>query len=173
MPANPPVAEEAVALSAADVAFFQSAVSILASAQGPDRQPVMARAIGVSVEPDTGRVRMVLRDDDAADLMAGARAHDRVAVMLSRPSTNETMQLKGDRVAVEPTNAEDDAVRRRYLPAMIGELMPLGFSAELIGCVMSDHGGPTSVLSFRPTQQFDQTPGPGAGRCRGIPQPVR
>lgn len=148
------------------VAFIQSPVSILVSSQGIDGLPVLARAIVALVTPDGDRIRLCLRSHDAAALLQGAAAHGQVAAMFSRPSTSETIQIKGNAVVIEDTLPADDAARRRYLPAMITELMPLGHGAELVACIVSDHGSPLRILSFRPSVVFDQTPGPGAGEPR-------
>lgn len=153
-------------LSADVVAFIQSPVSILVSSKGIDGLPVLARAIVALVTPDGDRIRLCLRSHDAAALLQGAEAHGQVAVMFSRPSTSETIQIKGSAIAVEDTTPADDAARRRYLPAMITELMPLGHGADLVACIVSDHGSPLRILSFSPTVVFDQTPGPGAGEPR-------
>lgn len=163
---NLPAWDDGVMLQPAEAAFVQSQVSIMAAAKGLNGQPVIARGIGATVEPDSGRIRVILRDNDADELMAGVKAHDHVAVTFTRPQTDVSMQIKGNAVAILPANAADVAAHRRYVPAMVAELLPLGFDAGLIGCVVSDNGSPISILSFRPTQLFDQTPGPKAGQRR-------
>jgi hypothetical protein len=173
VPTVPESTGEAIRLDEADAAFIQSSVSILVAAEGPGRRPVMARAVSVLVDAVSGRVRLCLRTDDAAALIAGAGANGRVAAMFSRPQTNDTIQLKGDRVAIEAPTPADEAARRRYVPQMVAELMPLGFEPAFIGCVMSDHGSPIAVLAFTPTALFDQTPGPQAGRRRAAGEKAR
>jgi hypothetical protein len=157
---------QAFRLAAPDVAFIESGVSIIAAAQALDGSPAIARAIGARVDAERGRVRLYLRRQDAEALLVGAATHSLATAMFSRPSTTESIQVKGDGAAVETPTAEDDAARRRYLPAMIAELMPLGFDASYVCCLASDHGSPLAILSFAPRVVFDQTPGPRAGERR-------
>ena len=168
--ANLPACDDGAVLQPAEVAFIQSQVSIMVAAQGLNGQPVIARGIGSTAEADSGRIRIILRDNDATDLMAGAETHDQVAVTFTRPQTDVSMQVKGNAIAILPANPADVAVHRHYVPAMVAELLPLGFEASLIGCIVSDNGSSISILSFRPTQLFDQTPGPKAGQRRTLAQ---
>ncbi|MEZ5668819.1 MAG: hypothetical protein R3F55_15525 [Alphaproteobacteria bacterium] len=153
-------------LGDADAAFVESPVSVLVCAQGIDGEPEVARAIAARFEPGSGRIRVCLRVADARALIDGALHHDRCAAMFSRPRGHVSIQVKGDRVRAEQPDADDEAARRRYPPMLYGQLLPLGFDAGLVGCIISDAGSALCMLSFRPTAVFDQTPGPRAGERR-------
>ncbi len=150
-------------LSADALSFVQSGVSILVAAADGEGRPAIARAVGCRAVERSGRLLVVLRADEGAELLAALAAGSRIAVMFSRPQTNRSLQVKGDQVQVAPLGPRDRDLPRRYLAAMDAELRPLGHGGRFLEAVLAVEESALLAVSFQPCLSFDQTPGPRAG----------
>lgn len=149
-------------LDAAAIAFIQSGVSILVAAADGEGRPAICRAVGARVLAE-GRLLLVLRAEEGAEVLAALAAGGPLAVMFSRPQTNRSLQLKGAAVRVAPLGPRDRDLPQRYLALMDAELRPLGHGGRFIGAVLSPGAEGYRAVTFTATQLFDQTPGPRAG----------
>lgn len=150
-------------LSADAVAFVQSGVSILVAAADGEGRPAVARGIGCRPLERSGRLLVVLRGDEGAEVLGALEAGGPIAVMFSRPQTNRSLQIKGDAVQVSPLGPRDRDLPARYFAAMDAELSPLGHGGRFLEAVLATGGAPLLAVTFQPRLLFDQTPGPRAG----------
>ena len=103
-----------------------------------------------------GPVRTII---DALDAGSG------ITLVVSRPSTHATLQLKASAATRVTTGAAQRACSARCVAAFADELKGLGYGAGLEQALAALL--PTDdlvALRFAPEIVFDQTPGPDAGR---------
>jgi hypothetical protein len=142
-------------------AFISGPVSILAAAADPQRRSTLVRALGCQVEGD--RVRLVLARSQAGELIDDLLGGSAIAVVFSRPSTNQTVQLKGTSAHLEPLRAGDGDIIERYCERLVDEIAGLGFAPIVPRTMLLHEATDRIVVSFTASAAFEQTPGPKAG----------
>lgn len=144
-------------------AFVQKGVSLAVASRDANLQPSMARAYGCHISPDRRRVTLVVSQRQSAALIADISASGQIALAITEPTTHRTYQLKGKDAAVVPLRPFDHASCDAHLKAFVAEVMPLGFTEELLRTVMDTRVNDRIAISFTPHEVFSQTPGHTAG----------
>ena len=99
----------------------------------------------------------------AQELLEDVEHSGRIAVVFSQPSTNRTIQIKGDRAHPgAPDALLLDAVRI-HSDAFVNEVVPLGFAAPVVRSLLDFPDDDIVSIAFTPTAAYDQSPGPRAG----------
>jgi hypothetical protein len=157
---------EAPLLDEANAVFIQERVSVNVASRNADNIPSLTRALGCRVSPDRQRVTVFVSAAQSEALLRDLREHRAIAVVFSRPSTHQTLQLKGDDAVIGPLEAGDDAIVTAASASFVGELTRIGYTERYSQAVAAGlAAGPDAVsVTFTPTAAFDQTPGPGAGQ---------
>lgn len=150
-------------LSESTAAFIQSGLSITVVACGERLQPSIAKGCGCSVDPARGQLTVLLFADGAEPVIRDLRRDGRVAVCFSKPSTDQTVQIKGQDAQVLPATAQDLATARRSLDLFAEDLAPLGWQADFVDTLFWRNPSELMAVHFTPASAFDQTPGPQAG----------
>jgi hypothetical protein len=144
---------------------LQQGCSLRIGSVSADGRPELHVGHGAWLLPD-GRMELMVRSLQGAELLAAIRATGRIAVSAGVPSTYRVLHMKGLDAEVLAADAEQAAklavcfeawlqqierygADRRRVIAGLGELTPEKFS-----CVR-----------FTPLAAWDQTPGPGAGQA--------
>jgi hypothetical protein len=154
---TPPILDEQ------NAAFIQGPVSIVATSRDEARVPSVARMLGCRISADRRTVTVLLAESQAAMLLADLRCGAPIAVVFSRPSTHQSIQLKAPRAEIANAGPEDRALKERYATGFIAEVVAVGdLKAPMHAYVWCDLEELVAV-SFVPTAAFNQTPGPGAG----------
>jgi hypothetical protein len=161
-PPPSPLGREAAALLA-------RRVSITAASRDAQLRPHLMRALGCRLAPDRRTVTLLLPLRPAAPVLADLRANGRIAVVISEPTTNRTLQLKGDDAQVLPADAADHALAAEHLEHFIAEIGELGFPAVVAQTLLCPDGG-LAAVRFTVREAYEQTPGPRAG-ARLAPAP--
>jgi hypothetical protein len=144
--------------------FIQGSVSIILATCDASLMGSVVFAIGCRVSPDRRRVTLLVREPQAAASLADVRATGRVAVNFSLPSTNRSLQLKGNDAVIEPLRPFDLACASKHSQDFIEELLPLREMTEAALQALFHHKSQELVaITFTPSDGFTQTPGPGAG----------
>lgn len=146
----------------AQVALMTGQVSIIVASGDARRQPHLMRAAGCRVWPDRRRVTLLMPEASSQPVLDDLRANGRLAVVFSQPSTNRTLQLKGDDAQIAPCGPDDAALAAAYLRGFVDEVGQLGFPA-LVAHTIVGLGEPQVAVHFTIAAAFDQTPGPAAG----------
>jgi hypothetical protein len=160
-PANAPLLDEAHA------AFIQRRVAINVGGRDADNVPALVRALGCRVSPDRRRVTVFLSVPRSRTLLDDIRDNGRIAVVMSRPSTHQTIQLKGTDAATAPLEDGDRALMAAYQDSFVQELIELGYLETFARAVVSGQSDEIVAVTFTPVEAFVQTPGPGAGQRLG------
>jgi hypothetical protein len=138
--------------------LVRQGVALMVATGDAGRRPALARGWGPELRDDGACLAVCVEAPQAsptdANLVVGAWA----AVMFSLPSTYAAVQVKGRVLARHAPTAEDLARAEAHLTAFTAEVEPLGltdirrfFDPSLVAVVVEV------------AEQFDQTPGPGAG----------
>lgn len=151
-----------VQLTVEQTAFLQGPLSMNVGAVGRDGWPCVCRAQGVMVARDRRTLTVLL---SAGRGRAVIDAGSGITLVVSRPSTHATLQLKASAATRATTGAAQRACSARCVAAFADELKGLGYGAGLEQALAALL--PTDdllALRFAPEIVFDQTPGPDAGR---------
>ena len=144
-----------------------SGVSITLASRDERLVPSIAKGVGCRVAAGRDRVTVLVMANGAEELLRDVARCGRVAVTFSRPTTNQTVQLKGRDAAAVPTLPADVALVRRHLALLAEDLRLLGWDAAFVEAVFWRDPGALQAIEFAPEHAFQQTPGPGAGRPIG------
>jgi len=150
-------------LDAQQAAFLQRRVSISVATRDESNQPAVVRAVGCRVSPERGRVTVFLSVPRSGEVIANLRANGVIAAVFNRPSTHETLQLKGRDAAIGPIGAEDRAVMAAYRDSFVEDLGSIGYTEAFAKAVIHDIEGEVVAATFTPESAYTQTPGPQAG----------
>jgi hypothetical protein len=151
-------------LDEVQVAFMLGPVSVSVAGRDAANVPTLSRTVGCRVSADHRRVTVFVSASRSASLLDDLRSNGAVAAVFSRPSTHETIQLKGEDARVEPLAQGDTALLAAAVDVFAQELVSIGFPEHYARAV---HGGALEdyvAVSFTPAAAFVQTPGPAAGQ---------
>lgn len=158
---SPPLLDEATADS------IQHHTSINVAARDAHNRPSVTRAFGCRVSPERREVTVFLSPERAAAVLADLRDNGTIAVVANRPSTHETIQLKGRVSRIEPVSPADLQHMAAYLDSFVEELAVIGYAAYFVHKLDPEVGRNCLAVTFEPNAAFDQTPGPKAGEKLG------
>ncbi len=155
-------------LSEADAAFLPRRTSMSIAARDANNRPVVARAFGCRVSKDRRRVTIFLSTAHSPVALQCLRENGMIALAVTRPTTHETLQLKGCVVGIAPVTDADREEMAAYQDSVLDEIGSRGYTPEFVRAVFGAAGECVAV-SFEPTALFNQTPGPHAGEKRAAP----
>lgn len=151
-------------LDAARADFITHHVSILVGSCNARCEPAVVRAFGCRVAPDRRSVTVFLAVPHSTAVLADLRAGGGIAVVFSRPTTHETVQLKGMTARIEPLAEGDRELMRVYGRSFAEEIGTIGFEDPFRQAIMAGIEGEVVAVTFVPSAAFEQTPGPAAGQ---------
>jgi hypothetical protein len=149
-------------LSPADAAFLPRRTSMSIAARDAQTRPVVARAFGCRVSQDRRQVTIFLSTTHSPLALQCLRENSVIALAVTRPTTHETLQLKGRVVGIAPVTAADLEEMTAYQDSVLAEIRAKGYTPEFVRAVFGATGECVAV-SFELTALFNQTPGPHAG----------
>lgn len=135
------------------VAFLQGTLSMNVGAVGRDGWPCVTRAQGI----------VVARDRQSLTVLDALHAGSAITLVVSRPQTHATLQLKAARAERVPVTAAHRATSTRSVAALGTELAALGYGDAVAALAALLPTDTLAALRFVPDIVFDQTPGPQAG----------
>lgn len=145
------------------IAMIDKGVSVIVASRDASLRPSLMRAVGSSIEPDGSVITVYLARSQSVQLLQDMAASGRIAVVFSSPSTHRSVQVKGTSISGRAATASDLPVLQRYMQAMEYEICSIGYRVELVHGMLAYELDDLTAISFRPTEAFDQTPGPRAG----------
>jgi len=162
------VAEPTVPLlDEARAAFIQQRVAVNVASCNAEGVPSLARAVGCRVSADRRKVTLFVAVPRAATLLRDLRAGGGVAAVFVRPTSHESIQLKGARAEIVPlVDGDRDAVQN-YAEGFRAEIFQLGYQDPFASALAMAIGEDLVGVAFEPTAAFLQTPGPLAGTRLG------
>ena len=157
-PTTPPLLDDA------NADFIQHHVNINVAARDAHNLPAVTRAFGCRVSADHRLVTIFLSSTWAATILQDLQDNGEIAVVISRPTTHETLQLKGKVERIAPLSDSDRDAIAAYRASFVEELGSAGYSSRFAGTVVGGVVEDCLAVSFEPAAIFVQTPGPQAGR---------
>jgi len=147
----------------AQVELITGRVSIIVASRDARLRPHLMRAVGCRMSADWRLVTVLLPEGGSREVLQDLRDNRQIAVVFSRPSSNRTIQLKGNDATVTPSGPDDKALAERYLHGFIEEIGQLGHAADVAHTILG-HDGALMAVHFTVAAAFEQTPGPTAGQ---------
>lgn len=147
--------------------FIQGPVSINVAGRTTQNLPVICRGFGCRTAPDNRQVTVLLYVVQSARLRGAIADNGAIAVVFSRPTTHETIQLKGSDARESPIVPADHDLANAYQAAFAEELIGLGYDSTFARTMMLPPDSQLVAITFTPHSAFSQTPGPDAGRQLG------
>ena len=138
-------------------------ISIIVGSRDRALRPHLMRAVGCRLSPDGRRVTLLLPQGRSAEVLADLRDNGQIAVVFTEPSSNQTLQVKGQDARVAACGPDEQALAEAYLQGFVEEIGQLGLAAEVAHTILGHDDGLVAV-HFTIASAFDQTPGPAAGR---------
>lgn len=152
-----PLLDEAV------VTFVESGLSITLASRGERLVPSIAKAVACRVAPDRRGVTVLVFADVAEAVLRDIAHCGQIAVCLSRPSSHETVQLKGRDARSAQAMPQDVALARGSLDRLLDDLATLGMDTAMLDRFFWRDPADLLAVRFTPEAAFAQTPGPRAG----------
>jgi hypothetical protein len=144
--------------------FITHHVSILVASCSRERVPSITRAFGCRVSPDRCTVTLFLSVPRSTSVLRDVRAGGALAVVFSRPSTHETLQLKGADARIVVLDEDDRKGMQAYGDSLANDISQIGWREPFVSALVSALGEEAVGVAFTPSAAFVQTPGPDAGR---------
>lgn len=149
------------------IALLQGPVAVLVAGRDGDNVPTLVRAAGIRVAADGARVTVYVAAGRAGTLLDDVRATGAVAVVVNRPRTHESIQLKGGDAVAGPLGPDDPERVAAYRRAWVEELAAMGYAEDFAEALVEGVPDELVAVRFTPSQAFSQSPGPGAGAPLG------
>lgn len=143
-------------------ALLERRVSIVVASRDAQRRPHLMRALGCRLCADGRCMTLLLPLRGAAQVLEDLRSNGAIAAVFSEPTTNRSLQLKGDDAQVLPATAEDETLAAEHLERFVAEIGELGFPASVAQTILCAEGG-IAAVRFSVREAYEQTPGPRAG----------
>lgn len=145
------------------IGFMESGVSIRAASHDTQNRPVLGHGGGCRVAGDGTRVTIFLSRVKYPLLLDAVRRSGVIAVSFIEPSTNKSIQVKGEAAElIEPENGDAERIAA-YQDLFAADLERINVRAALGRAVLAIAPGDLAAIAFTPTIAFIQTPGPKAG----------
>lgn len=151
-------------LSKEHIGFMESGVSIRAASHDTQNRPVQGHAGGCRVSSDGGRVTLFLSRAKYPLLLDAIRRSGVVAVSFIEPSTNKSIQVKGEAAELAVPEAGDAERLGAYLDLFVADLERINVRPALGRAVLTIAPADLTAIIFTPAIAFIQTPGPKAGK---------
>lgn len=146
------------------IAHLAKGVSLRVGSSTPEGQPELHFGHAAWALPD-GRLEVLVRTLQGADLLAAIRATGRIAVSAGLPSTCQVLHVKGIDAEVVPATPEQADPFAHGFEAWLRQIEAFGADRRQVMAVLGDLTiAQLSCVRFTPLGAWDQTPGPGAGQ---------
>ena len=144
--------------------FIQRHITVNVSSRDANNIPTLVRGFGCRVLDGGQRVAVYVPRISGQRVLQSLASHGMIAVVCSRPSTHEALQLKGEDARVAALDSEDQQAMRLSIESFLEEVKMVGFSDYFIAALRAMFAEEVVAIIFTPTNAFVQTPGPQAGQ---------
>jgi len=143
---------------------MESGVSIRAASHDTQNRPVLGHAGGCRVAVDGSRVTLFLSRAKYPLLLDAVRRSGVVAASFIEPSTNKSIQIKGEAAELAEPETGDAERLAAYQDLFAADLERINVRGALGRAVLAIAPGDLAAITFTPTLAFIQTPGAKAGK---------
>ena len=149
-----------VSLDAGLIEFLTSGLVLGAATRDDRLVPDVVRPAGVRVEDGGQEVTFFVATRSTGQMVKNIEGNRRIALVLSDPQDNRSVQLKGAVLETRPAREDERPLVDQWRARFARMLEPLGVPQSF---VMRSQVWPAVAVRFRVEQMFLQTPGPAAG----------
>lgn len=159
-----PNPKDSTLLDKAQARFITEQVAINVASCNAELVPTVSRAYGCRVARDRRTVTVFLAMQRSEALLRDLGAGRPISAVFTRPSTHETLQLKGAKAEISPLKKGDRALMRAFGQGFSEHILRRGFQEPFASAIIAPVEEEAVAITFRLTAAFVQTPGPAAGR---------
>lgn len=149
-------------LAAEVTAFIEVQVVILVATRDDGHRPMIGRGSGARHDRASGLVHVLVSQSQWPLAVAQALPGQPIATTFVQPDNYRSFQIKGLITVSGPADGTASAWSRHYVQAQLSLMHRLGVTWLQLSSTLSDRE--LWHITFTPTDIFEQTPGPGAGR---------
>jgi len=154
----PPVLDEHGAV------FITHSVSILAASCNGLHESSIGRALGSRVSEDRRTVTLFVPVRRAEQFLKHVRAGGPIAVVITKPSTHESLQLKGGAAELVSLKPGDRDLMKQYARSFMADIAKMGYRDPFNSALVSTASEDAVGVRFEPSAAFVSTPGAQAGK---------
>lgn len=143
-------------------AFIEGQMMILVATRDEGHRPMIGRGSGARYDRASGLMHVLVSQSQWPLAVAEALPGRPIATTFVQPDNYRSFQIKG---LITGSGAADGAATawgRHYVEAQLALMTRLGVTRLQLSSTLSDWD--LWHITFRPSDIFEQTPGPGAGR---------
>lgn len=137
-------------------------MSVLVGAVDAAGAPSCCRGLAVSADDALTSATVFVPLATSRDIVAGAAATKRIAVVVAHVIDHNAFQLKGRIRALRLATDAEAMTIRANLNAFADLLIHIGMAPRLARSITHE---PAFAIDFDVDEVYDQTPGPNAGVC--------
>lgn len=142
--------------------FIRMGVAIDLATCDASLVPELTVGCGCRVPRSREYVTVLVDRDTAANFLETLARRRVIAATFGRPSTHESVQLKGVDARIGEASARDHALFAAYLERFSVDMALIGYPPAVSAAYVGT-GAHLVTVSFAPLAAFRQTPGPDAG----------
>jgi hypothetical protein len=145
------------------VAHLGGPFAVLVASRDDRLVGTAAPAFGLSVEPESDQITVFVADAMVGPTLSNLEANGRASLLVGMTEAHEGYQLKGEFVSARPSTEAERTLQAAHQRRVIEHFRPMtdGMSEAYYGRFPLH---PSTALTIRIREAFDQTPGPNAGR---------
>lgn len=142
--------------------FIESGLSISVASRDVRNVPSLARAYGCHCRPN-GQLAVFVSNTQSQSLIHDLRNTGVIAAVFSRPSSHQTIQIKGHGARLKPLESGDMERIQRQMGLLLADILSLGFQPAPVQTLLAFEPADLLAVEFAPDSVFGQSPGPRAG----------
>lgn len=142
--------------------FIEGQVMILVATRDDGHRPMIGRGSGARFDRPSGLVNVLVSQSQWPLAVAQAVSGRPIATTFVQPDSYRSYQIKGTILDSQPADEAAAAWGCHYVQRQLCLMDLLGVTRLQLSSTLSDRN--LWHITFRPTDVFEQTPGPGAGR---------
>lgn len=120
-------------------------------------------AFGLSIDPDAEEITVFVADEMVGPTRANLEANRRASLLVGMTEAHEGFQLKGEFVSARPATEAERTLQAAHQRRVIEHFRPMTEGkSEIFYGRFPLH--PSTALTIRIREAYDQTPGPQAGK---------
>jgi len=151
------------------IEFLDGPVVLLVGTRDENLRPFGAYAFGCVTEADHETITFFLPDCEGGTILRDLEQNGKVALAVTEGISHVTYQFKGTCVETRPVSDKEKALQGAYREKVIVHYKQKGVPEGYFGWMVYD---PSTAVTFRVEEIFDQTPGPAAGaKMESTPMP--
>ena len=147
-------------ISANLVEFLNGPVVLLVGTRDENMRPSAAYAFGCVTDAENETITFFLPDNEGEAVLRDLKQNGKVALTVTEGISHLTYQFKGTRIEARPVSENEKALQDAYREKVIAHYLQKGVPEGYFGWIVYD---PSTAVTFRVEETFDQTPGPAAG----------